>query len=659
MTTQPPSSVTAGSYFGLVVRAMDGNGNVDISFNGSVTVVNQSELGELSGPVTVTAVNGVATFSGLMIDQANFGNSLLVSGDNLATAISNTFDAVCGTASQLEVFTPPPSNVSATNTFEVDVAIEDSLSNIQTGFNGNVTIVLANNSTGAALGGTITVTAVNGVAVFSDLTIDKPGSGYILQVTSNGLTAATSGIHVATVGVATQLVVTAQPPSTFAAGSSIGLVVTAEDSSGNVDETFNGNVTVFNPWDASLGGTLTVTAVNGVATFSGLTEDQAGSNNWLLATGAGLNSVPTNSFTVTALAATQLEVWGPDSNVLPGSAFGMTILAEDPYGNMDPSFSGDVTLALMNSPGGATLGGTLTVTALAGVASFSGLSIDALGTGYTLQAQSAGLTSATSASFDVTADQLVVTIQPTSSLSAGAGFGLTVAAQNGSGNVDTNFTGSVTVALIDLGGTGATLGGTLTATATGGMATFSGLTLNQAGSYVLLLTSADVGGTVTNSIIVINNRCTWDGGGANNLWKTKENWVGDVAPLPGDNLVFPAGAARMVNFNDYPSGIVFASITVSGSGYHFQGNTHQASMFEVQPNTSVEVNAIYTDTLTIGAGGVLTISPIPMTHTWDGCGVDNKWTTAANWVGGIAPMAGDNLIFPAGAAQGKLQRLSI
>ena len=84
-----------------------------------------------------------------------------------------------------------------------------------------------------------------------------------------------------------------------------------------------------------------------------------------------------------------------------------------------------------------------------------------------------------------------------------------------------------------------------------------------------------------------------------------------MAPLPGDNLIFPAGAARLKNFNDYPSGTVFGSITVSGSGYHFQGNAYQSSTFEVQPNTNVEVNAIYTDTLTIGAGATVTIAAIP------------------------------------------------
>ncbi len=39
------------------------------------------------------------------------------------------------------------------------------------------------------------------------------------------------------------------------------------------------------------------------------------------------------------------------------------------------------------------------------------------------------------------------------------------------------------------------------------------------------------------------------------------------------------------------------------------------------------------------------------TVVWDGGGADNKWTTAANWVGDAAPLANDDLVFPVAAAQ--------
>ena len=62
-----------------------------------------------------------------------------------------------------------------------------------------------------------------------------------------------------------------------------------------------------------------------------------------------------------------------------GSGFGLTVSAEDPYGNVDTSFSGSVNVALSTNPVGATLGGTLSVSAQSGVAAFSGLTLDQIG----------------------------------------------------------------------------------------------------------------------------------------------------------------------------------------------------------------------------------------------------------------------------------------
>jgi Ca2+-binding RTX toxin-like protein len=173
----------------------------------------------------------------------------------------------------------------------------------------------------------------------------------------------------------------------------------------------------------------------------------------------------------------------------------------DTDGNVDPTYSGSVTLALANNPGGATLGGTLTATAVNGLASFTGLTISKPGSGYTLKATAAGLSAGTSSPFDVTTDQLTAT-QPPASVAAGNPFGLSVLAENAFGVVDPGFNGSVTVALESLGGGNAALGGTLTATAVAGVATFSGLTVNQPGSYALLVTSNSTGTTATSAFAV-------------------------------------------------------------------------------------------------------------------------------------------------------------
>jgi hypothetical protein len=50
-----------------------------------------------------------------------------------------------------------------------------------------VTLSVGVNPADGTLSGSLTVTVTNGVATFSDLAIDQPGSGYILHATTGGL----------------------------------------------------------------------------------------------------------------------------------------------------------------------------------------------------------------------------------------------------------------------------------------------------------------------------------------------------------------------------------------------------------------------------------------------------------------------------------------
>jgi streptogramin lyase len=212
------------------------------------------------------------------------------------------------------------------------------------------------------------------------------------------------------IGVATlttsQFVVTTEPPASLTAGSGFGLTVTTEDSSGNPITTFNGTVTVAianNPGGATLGGTLSVTAASGVATFSGLTLTKAASGYTLSVSGGGFGEGVTNAITVTPAATTQLVITTqPPATVKVSTGFGLQASIEDQYGNVVTTATNTLSVAFANNPTGATLGGTLTVTASAGVASFTNLTINKTGSGYTLQVSSTGLTSATSNPINVT-----------------------------------------------------------------------------------------------------------------------------------------------------------------------------------------------------------------------------------------------------------------
>src|SRR5438094_2799523 len=81
------------------------------------------------------------------------------------------------------------------------------------------------------------------------------------------------------------------------------------------------------------------------------------------------------------------------------------VAARDAAGNMVTGYTGLITVAIGSNPSGGTLAGTTSVNAVSGVATFSTLSINNAGNGYTLMASATGLTGATSAWFNITGPQ--------------------------------------------------------------------------------------------------------------------------------------------------------------------------------------------------------------------------------------------------------------
>jgi hypothetical protein len=80
----------------------------------------------------------------------------------------------------------------------------------------------------------------------------------------------------------------------------------------------------------------------------------------------------------------------------------ITVIVQDSGGSTVTTDASGVTLSIASGPDGATLGGTTTAAAQAGVATFNNLSLSTPGM-YTLTASDGPLTSATSTSFNVTA----------------------------------------------------------------------------------------------------------------------------------------------------------------------------------------------------------------------------------------------------------------
>src|SRR5436190_2184361 len=241
----------------------------------------------------------------------------------------------------------------------VRVSALDDAGNVVTGFTGLITVALGANPGGGTLSGTTSVTAVNGVATFSTLSINNPGTGYTLVASASGLTGNTSTSVNITAPPATNLAFTTQPQSTRAGQPMPVVWFAARRASGLVVTGFTGLITVAlgaNPGGGTLAGTTSVNAVSGVATFSTLSINNAGNGYTLLASASGLTGTTSASFNITAPPATNLAFTTQPQSTQAGQTM-PAVRARRRYapGNIVTSYTGLITVALGANPGGGTL----------------------------------------------------------------------------------------------------------------------------------------------------------------------------------------------------------------------------------------------------------------------------------------------------------------
>ncbi len=511
-----PSTTTAGTPItpAVQVAVQDSVGNTVTTATSSISVAITSGTGAsgaaLSGTTTVSAASGVATFANLAIKKAGTGYTLTATATGLTAATSAAFDITVALASPQLAFTVQPSNAAAgaAITPAVQVAVQDSVGNTVTTATNSITVAIASGTgaSGATLSGTTTASAVSGVATFSSLSINKAGTGYTLTAAATGLTAVTSSAFDITPGTATRLAFVVQPSNALA-GTAItpAVQVAVQDNLGNTVTSATNSVTVaigVNPASGTLSGTTTVSAVNGVASFANLSINNAGTGYTLTATATGLSSSGSSSFDITLY---KLAFTVQPSTTVAGVAItpAVQVAIQDASGNTVTSATNSITMAIGNNPGTGFLSGTTTAAAVSGVATFSNLSINRTGTGYTLRATGASLTGATSTAFDITpgpASRVAFTVQP-SNATAGVAFSpaVQVAVQDALGNTVTSATNSITVA-IGTNPSGGTLLGTKVVSAVSGVATFSSLRIDKAATgYTLTASASNLTGATSSS----------------------------------------------------------------------------------------------------------------------------------------------------------------
>ncbi len=507
--TQQPSDAAAGTAVGpaIVLNLQDDLGNPLTGDNSSVTVAifTGPDGGTLLGTATEQAVNGVATFSDLLLPKSGT-YTLLASDGNFTPATSDTFTIDPGAAAKLDIIQQPAFDylghpISA----PVTVAVEDALGNLVND-NSTITLTIVTAPHNGKVTGTLVAPAQAGLATFNNLSFSLAGT-YTLQAADAGLASAITSNIITTLPPA-KLVFKQQPTTTIAGQTVAPVTVLVEDAKGHVVPFDNSSVTLTlssAPAGGTLAGTVSLHAVNGVATFSDLSATVAGSYTLAAADGA-LTIAKSKKFTINAAGATQLLfLQEPPATLIAGAKINpaLTVELKDAFGNVEINDHSKVTLTIFSGPGGALLTGTATAAASKGLAKFSNLSLRTVGT-YTLQAADAALT-ASSTSFNVTpaaAKKLVFTQQPTATMaSTPIAPTIVVTVEDTFGNVVTSDSSLITLA-IKSGPHSAILSGTLAEAAVNGAATFADIEAPTAGTYTLSAADGRLTSAVSNSFLI-------------------------------------------------------------------------------------------------------------------------------------------------------------
>ncbi|MFH5181687.1 S-layer homology domain-containing protein [Paenibacillus sp. TAB 01] len=558
----------AGADNTVTLTVKDSQGNVDTSFTGSHSVTisgvepsPNGTYGSFAGTaldasaagggqaIGVTFTDGVAT-AALALHQAE-AQTIGFSIAGVATPATNSLtitpkaEALAALTLSQDITAPPVNG--GTFAQQPVVKLVDAYGNLVSTDSSTQVTASKKDAGSWTLTGTATVTANAGVATFSGLGAANAAevSGAQLAFHAGALPEITSTAVMLPAPASAQTAEAGAQTLTPVAGADNTVTLTVKDSLGNVDTSFTGTHSVTingaepapngtygtfagTALDASAAGagqSIDVTFTNGVATAAlALHQAEAQTIGFSI---AGVATPATNSLTITpkagALAALTLsqDITAPSVN---GGTFAQQPVVKlvDAYGNLVSTDSSTQVTASKKDAGSWTLTGTATVTANAGVATFSGLGAAnaAEVSGAQLAFHAGALPEITSTAVMLPAPASAQTAEAgaqTLTPEAGADNTVTLTVKDSLGNVDTSFAGSHSVTINGAepapNGTYGTFAETaLDASAAGGgqaiSATFANgvataaLALNKAESQTIGFSIAGVATPATNSLTI-------------------------------------------------------------------------------------------------------------------------------------------------------------
>jgi hypothetical protein len=291
-----PMSAQCGTTLSPVVTAqLRDNGGRNVALSDVQIGLSSSTGATPSVTNAATDLTGLATFTNLSLSGSLTNHSLQFSANGLPT-VTNSVSLSAGAATKLVLVTQPPTTATNGVTFTTSpvVQLTDGCGNPV----GTSAIpIVAGVSSGSAIitNGTVN-TSGDGRATFSSLQMRGPVGSYTLRFTRGTLTAAVAtSPTVLSVGAATELVMSTEPPTTGRHGVALSTapVVEVRDVGGNA---VPGARTVTAAISSGLGGTLlnataTTDAVTGRATFTGLTINGVKENYLLRFSSTSLTAV--------------------------------------------------------------------------------------------------------------------------------------------------------------------------------------------------------------------------------------------------------------------------------------------------------------------------------------------------------------------------------
>jgi hypothetical protein len=354
----------------------------------------------------------------------------------------------------------------------------------------------------AILPGDYTFTAAdNGVHTFT-VTLKTAGSQTVtVQDTTTGSLTGSATVAVTPALVASLVV--ANFPVTITAGVAGAVVVTARDAYGNVATGYTGKVH-FTSSDAqaALPADYTFTAAdNGIHTFSAVLVTVGPQS--LIATDTATSGLSGSQagIAVTPAPADHFDLGAPGGSIA-GTAFDLTVIARDPYGNIDTNYQGTVTFS--SSDGRAVLPADYLFSAGDnGVHTFTGGVTLFLAGNQTVTASDATSGISGGASLVITPAALDhFQFDAPTQVTSGDVFDVTVTALDVYGNVVTGYTGTVHFDSTD-GDPGAVVPSDYSFTADdAGVHTFAGsVRLISPGDQLITVTDLDSG--IMAAVVII------------------------------------------------------------------------------------------------------------------------------------------------------------